>query len=307
MRTIKDYFLLTLKGMGMGASDVVPGVSGGTIAFITGIYEELIHSIKSINLDSLSDLFKFKLKDFWKKINGNFLLAVFSGVLISVFTLANILEYLLVNHPVYIWSFFFGLVVASAIIILKDIKKWNLSIFISLLLGIVIAFWITTITPTEPTKALWFVFISGSLAICAMILPGISGSFILVLLGMYQHILSAVSNLDFIILLVFMGGAIIGLILFSNFLSWLLKKSRFQTIALLAGFMGGSLNKIWPWKITTETFIDRHGVIQPIIQKNILPEFGFDTDFFPALGIALGGFLLIWILSSLTISNSEKK
>ena len=307
MRKFKDYLLLLLKGMGMGASDVVPGVSGGTIAFIAGIYEELIHSIKSINLDSLSDLVKLNFKDFWKKINGNFLLAVFSGVLISVFTLANLLEYLLVNHPVYIWSFFFGLVIASAIIILKDIKKWNVSIVISLVAGIIIAFWITTITPSEPTKALWFVFISGSLAICAMILPGISGSFILVLLGMYQHILGAVSNLEIIILLVFLAGAVIGLISFSNFLSWLLKEFRYPTIALLAGFMGGSLNKIWPWKQTIETFVDRHGDIQPLIQKNVLPEFGFGTDFLPAVGIAFIGFLLIWILSKMAKKNPETK
>lgn len=305
MRKAKDYFVLILKGMGMGASDVIPGVSGGTIAFITGIYEELIHSIKSINLDSVSDIFKLKFGEFWKKINGNFLLAVFAGILVSVFTLANFLEYLLINHPVMIWSFFFGLVVASAIIILKDIKGWDIWTGISLIAGIVIAYWITTITPTEPTRALWFVFLSGALAICAMILPGISGSFILVLLGMYQYILSAVSDLKLSVLLIFIAGAVIGLISFSNFLSWLLKKFRFQTIALLAGFMGGSLNKIWPWKQTLETYTDRHGVQHPLIQKNILPETGPGSDLLPALGIALFGFLLILIISRMSNKNRE--
>lgn len=289
--------------MGMGASDVVPGVSGGTIAFITGIYEELIHSIKSINADALSSLFHLKFVDFWKKINGNFLLAVFGGVLISVFTLANILEFLLINHPVLIWSFFFGLVIASAITILQDVKKWNLSVYISLITGVVLAYWITTISPAESNKALWFVFFSGSLAICAMILPGISGSFILVLLGMYQYILGAVSDLRISVLAVFMGGAVIGLIAFSNLLSWLLKKYHYPAIALLAGFMGGSLNKIWPWKHTVETFIDRHGETRPLIQKNILPDISIHSDFLPAIGIAILGFLLIIIVTRLSKKN----
>ena len=300
MRNIQAYIVLMLKGMGMGASDVVPGVSGGTIAFITGIYEELIHSIKSINLDALSSILKFRFKEFWLKINGNFLLAVFTGVLISVFTLANILEYLLNNHPVYIWSFFFGLVIASAIMILKDIKQWNPVIVISLISGIVIAYLITTISPAESNKAIWFVFLSGSIAICAMILPGISGSFILVLLGMYQYILGAVSDLKLSVIGIFAAGAVIGLIAFSNLLSWLLKKYRYPAIALLAGFMGGSLNKIWPWKLTIETFTDRHGDVRPLVQKNILPEISLESDFLPALGIAFAGFIIIILISRLS-------
>lgn len=303
MRNIKDYAVLVLKGMGMGASDVVPGVSGGTIAFITGIYEELIDSIKSINLDSLKSLFSFKIAEFWKKINGFFLLAVFSGVLISVFTLANFLEYLLINHPVYIWSFFFGLVIASAIMILKDIEKWRPRVFITLLVGIVIAFWITTITPAQSSEMTWFIFLSGALAICAMILPGISGSFILLLLGKYQFILNAVSELKFTILLIFTAGAVTGLIAFSNFLSWLLKRFRYATIAMLAGFMIGSLNKIWPWKITTETYLDRHGVEHPLTEKNVFPEVSLDSDFIPAVLIAIAGFAIIFILSGLSKSK----
>lgn len=305
MRKLKDYLLLLLKGMGMGASDVVPGVSGGTIAFITGIYEELINSIKSINYEAVKLLLKFKISDFWKHINGNFLAAVFSGVLISVFTLAHILEFLLENYPVFIWSFFFGLVIASAIYILRDIKKWTLSVALSFVAGLVIAFWITTITPASTSDANWFIFLSGALAICAMILPGISGSFILLLLGKYQFILSAVSELKFLVLAIFTAGAVTGIISFSNLLGWLLKKFRYQTISVLAGFMGGSLNKIWPWKKTIETFIDRHGVEQALIQKNILPEFSLQSDFVPALLFAVAGFSLIFIISGISRMKAE--
>ena len=307
MRKFKDYVLLTLKGMGMGASDVVPGVSGGTIAFIAGIYEELINSIKSFNLDAFKALFSLRLTKFWKQVNGNFLFAVFSGILISVFSLANLLEYLLINHPVFIWSFFFGLVIASAIVILKDIKKWDLFVAGFFITGFLLAFYITTFSPMQTREAYWFIFLSGAIAICAMILPGISGSFILLLLGKYQFILNAVSELKIIVLFVFTAGAATGLIAFSNFLSWLLKKFRDPTIAMLAGFMGGSLNKIWPWKITTETFVDRHGVEHPLIQKNIWPEPSLNSDLLPAIFIALIGFSLIIILTRLSLKqqNSE--
>jgi len=306
MRSLKDFFIILLKGMGMGASDVVPGVSGGTIAFITGIYEELIHSIKSIDGEAFKLALKFKFKDFWKKINGNFLLAVFSGVLISIFSLAHVIEYLLTNYPVYIWSFFFGLIIASVVMIIKDIKKWNFGIVISLLIGFVLAFWITTISPAESSTSLLFVFLSGSIAICAMILPGISGSFILVLLGKYQFILAAVTEFKISVLAVFTAGAIVGLISFSNVLSWLLKKFRYQTIALLAGFMAGSLNKIWPWKETLETFIDRHGEIQPLIQRNILPsDTSFSSDFYPAIAIAVAGALVIFLIGRLASTTKN--
>lgn len=307
MRKFRDYALLTLKGMGMGASDVVPGVSGGTIAFIAGIYEELINSIKSFNLDAVKSIFSLRFSEFWKNVNGNFLLAVFSGILISVFSLANLLEFLLVHYPVYIWSFFFGLVIASAIVILKDIKKWDTFVVISFILGFVVAFYVTTFSPTQTREAYWFIFLSGAIAICAMILPGISGSFILLLLGKYQFILNAVSELKVFILLIFTAGAATGLIAFSNFLSWLLKKFRFPTIALLAGFMGGSLNKIWPWKITTETFIDRHGVEHPLIQKNVWPDVSFQSDLLPALLIAFLGFSIIFVLTRISLKKQIKE
>jgi putative membrane protein len=296
MRSFKNYFMLFLKGTGMGASDVVPGVSGGTIAFITGIYEELINSIKSFDLKAISLLFTFRLKEFVEKVNLWFLTAVFSGVLLSIFSLSHLLEYLLINHPALIWSFFFGLVVASAIMIISDIRKWSFGVVLSIVLGAAIAYIITSFSPVHTTTAYWFIFLSGAIAICAMILPGISGSFILLLLGKYAFILNAVNELKIGILLIFASGAAVGLILFSNFLSWLLKKYHYLTIGLLAGFMIGSLNKIWPWKNTISTYTDSSGVEHPLVQKNIFPEISMSSDFLPALILALTGFFLIIVL-----------
>ncbi len=304
-RTIKDYLLLTLKGIAMGAADVVPGVSGGTIAFITGIYEELINSIKSINLKAIKLLLSFKIAEFWKTVNGTFLVSVLLGIGISVFSLAKGLKYLLDNHPVLIWSFFFGLVVASAIYVAKSIKRWDVITIIAGIAGIIIAYFITVITPAEANTTYWFVFISGAIAICAMILPGISGSFILVLLGMYKFILDAVGNLQIAVILVFLIGAAIGIIAFSNVLSWLLRKYHNQTIAALAGFMVGSLNKVWPWKQVSETFIDRNGEIKPLVEVNVLPGTyeqitGNNAFLLWAILLAAVGFALIFIIEGLT-------
>ena len=304
-RRLSDFGVLVLKGMGMGAADVVPGVSGGTIAFITGIYEELVHSIKNINFRTISTLWKEGLPAFWKAVNGNFLLSVVGGILISVLTLARILEYLLVNHPILIWSFFFGLVIGSAIFVARSIEKWNIGTVISLLAGIVIAWIITSFTPAETTEAYWFIFLSGALAICAMILPGISGSFILLLLGKYQFVLSALNEGRISIIAVLLAGALTGIIAFSHLLSWLLEKFHHLTIALLAVFMIGSLNKIWPWKVTVETYIDSHGEIQPLLQDNVLPgrfisETGTDPQILWAVLLALAGFLLIFLFEGMT-------
>lgn len=299
-KSLIDSGILVLKGMGMGAADVVPGVSGGTIAFITGIYEELVHSIKNINYNTISTLWKEGLASFWKAVNGNFLLSVVGGILISVLTLARLLEYLLVNHPVLIWSFFFGLIIGSAIFIARSIKKWNAGSVISLIAGIAIAWIITGITPAETTEAYWFIFLSGALAICAMILPGISGSFILLLLGKYQFILNSLNEGKISVIAVLLLGAFTGIISFSHLLSWLLKKYHSLTIALLSGFMIGSLNKIWPWKVTLEEYLDSHGIVQPLIQKNVFPgrfalENGVDPQVLWAVLLALAGLLLIFV------------
>ncbi len=304
-RTLKDYLLVSLKGMGMGAADVVPGVSGGTIAFITGIYQELIDSIKSVNLASLKLLLSGKIKDFWEAINGTFLLSLMIGIGISVLSLAKGLKYLLEHHPILVWSFFFGLIIASAIYVAKDIKEWKISTFISMIIGIIVAYLITVITPAEANTSYLFIFLSGSIAICAMILPGISGSFILVLLGMYKFILGAVSEFNLAVIGVFMDGAAIGIITFSNVLSWFLKKYYNQTIALLAGFMIGSLNKVWPWKQVVETFVNRHGELVPLVEKNVAPSTyasinGTDSQLLFALALAIGGFVLIFAVEGLT-------
>jgi putative membrane protein len=304
-RRLSDFGVLVLKGMGMGAADVVPGVSGGTIAFIAGIYEELVHSIKNINFRTISTLWKEGLPAFWKAVNGSFLLSVVGGILISVLTLAKILEYLLVNHPILIWSFFFGLVIGSAIFVARSIEKWNTWTIISGVAGIAIAWIITSFTPAETSEAYWFIFLSGALAICAMILPGISGSFILLLLGKYQFILTALNEGKISILAVLLTGALTGIIAFSHLLSWLLEKFHHVTIAMLAGFMIGSLNKIWPWKITVETYIDSHGEIQPLLQDNVLParfitESGTDPQILWAVLLALAGFLLIFMFEGIS-------
>lgn len=307
MRSKKDYLLIGIKGIAMGAADVIPGVSGGTIAFITGIYEELINSIKSIGPGTLPLLLKGRFREFWKAINGNFLLSLVTGIFISILSLARLLKYLLENYPVLIWSFFFGLIVASAIYVARTVRKWPPPVIISGIAGIGIAWVITVLTPAEANTTWWFIFLSGSIAICAMILPGISGSFILVLLGMYRFILDAVSNLNIPVIILFLAGAAIGIILFSNFLSWLLKKYHNMTIALLAGFMIGSLNKVWPWKQVVETFIDRHGEVKPLVEANVLPGSyesitGEPSMLVGALLLAAAGFVLIFLIEGLTSS-----
>jgi putative membrane protein len=304
-RKIKEYLLLTLKGMAMGAADVVPGVSGGTIALITGIYEELIFSIKSINLKALKRLFAGKPAAFWKAINGNFLLSVILGIGISIFSLAKGLTYLLHHYPILVWSFFFGLIIASTIYVARTIKTWNAGAVTAGIAGIAIAYFITMISPTEANSSWYYIFFSGMIAICAMILPGISGSFILVLLGMYPFILGAVSDLNIPVLLLFLAGAAIGIIAFSNFLSWLLNNFHNLTIALLAGFMVGSLNKIWPWKEVTQSFIDRHGEVRPLAEKNILPGSyetitGNESLLLGAIFFLIAGFVLIFIIEGAT-------
>jgi putative membrane protein len=287
---------LVLRGMGMGAADVVPGVSGGTIAFITGIYEELVDSIRSINLEAFRLFFTLRWRSFWKHINGTFLLAVFAGIVISVLSLARLLEYLLEHKPVLIWSFFFGLVLASSYVVSRKIRNWNYSKIVALAAGIGTAFYITSVTPATTTDASWFVIISGGLASCAMILPGISGSFILLLLGKYTFALHAVNNRIILDLLLLGFGAVAGLILFANFLSWLLKKYHDPTIAVLVGFMIGSLNKLWPWKETLKTIMVE-GEDLPLVERNIMPSFqNPDHQVWTALLLAAAGMALILLI-----------
>lgn len=282
--------MIGLKGMAMGAADVVPGVSGGTIAFISGIYEEFIDSLKSLNLKALKILFKQGIGPFWKHINGGFLLSLFLGILISFASLAKGLSYLLNHNPVVLWGFFFGLIIASIAMVGKQVSKWDLGSIIAVSLGTAISFWITILEPSTAPDNLWFIFMAGFIAIIAMILPGISGSFILLLLGAYSTILSTFSNLlkafgafsfsDIVLhgtkILVFALGAITGLLSFSRVLSWLFKRYSNIVLALLTGFMIGSLNKIWPWKSTSSVRIHHQGKedesIIPFIQENVWPS-----------------------------------
>lgn len=254
MRDFRSYLLIGLKGMGMGAADVIPGVSGGTIAFLTGIYQELIESIKSINGKSLKLLFSGKIKEFWKAINANFLISIATGIFISFLSLSKLMVYLMDNHPVALWSFFFGLIVASAIHILKEVR-FSISNTIALLAGIACGVAICLLSPAKTPDSLWFIFLCGSIAICAMILPGISGSFILLLLGKYEYMLDALGNLHIPVIIVFMVGALIGLVLFSRLLSWLMKHYYQIAISVLSGIMIGSLVKVWPWQRLFESGI----------------------------------------------------
>lgn len=297
-RGLKDYAFLILKGMGMGAADVVPGVSGGTIAFIVGIYDELINSIKSINGKSLKLFFTGKFAAFWKMINGNFLFSILLGIGISVFSLAKIITWLLVEHPILVWSFFFGLVLASTWFVAKDIKGWNWKTILGFVVGVVVAFYITVATPAETPSYLWFIFLCGAIAICAMILPGISGSFILVLLGKYFFIMDAVKTLDLVIIAVFGAGAVVGITSFSRVLSYALKHVRNITLAVLSGFMLGSLNKVWPWKEQITTVVDGHDLM---IENNILPN----QYIVEAVVLMLVGFFMVYFLEKLSMKVSK--
>ncbi|WP_424962071.1 DUF368 domain-containing protein [Ekhidna sp.] len=243
-------FKLFLKGAAMGCADLIPGVSGGTIALITGIYEELINSIRSVDTQALKLLLRLQFKDLWLHINGPFLAHVFAGIFLSIFSLSSLITYLLSDHPIPLWSFFFGLILISAFYVLP--KKMNLWSFGFMVFGAVSAYMITSLTPAASSEQLWFIFISGAIAICAMILPGISGSFILILLAKYEYVLNAVKSFDLQVILVFGIGCVVGLLSFSKLIHWLLQKHKSSTMASLAGFMLGSLNKIWPWKTETD-------------------------------------------------------
>ena len=255
MKGLLKYIVTAIKGACMGAADVIPGVSGGTIAFIMGIYDEFVGSLASINMEAVKLLFSGKFKAFWKHINGSFLLSLVIGIGISVVALAGIMQYLLANKPIQTWAFFFGLIVASSIFIIRGISGWKLREGLFLIFGVILGVTICTLSPTQTPDGLWFIFLSGAIAICAMILPGISGSFILLILGKYQYIMGVISDLvsgvnigqNILIIGVFGIGAVIGILAFSKLLHWLLARWEKETMIVLAGFIIGSLVKVWPW------------------------------------------------------------
>ncbi|MFR9496810.1 MAG: DUF368 domain-containing protein [Rikenellaceae bacterium] len=300
-RGVKEYVAIVLKGAAMGAADVIPGVSGGTIAFISGIYEELLGSIKNIDLEALKMVLTLRFVEFWQKINGNFLMAVFCGVGLSILSLAKVMTYLLASHPILVWSFFFGLIIASSILVFRQVKSFNLISALSIVVGATLAYFITVLSPAQTPTDWWFIFLCGAVAICAMILPGISGSFILLLMGKYLYILGALSSVDIVTILLFGSGALVGIVSFSHLLSWLLNNFHTATVSLLTGFMIGSLNKVWPWKEVVETTLNSHGEMVPLVERNLWPaQFEAITSnssqLLLAILMAIVGFLLIYVI-----------
>lgn len=312
MNSLKKYLYIGLKGLGMGAADIIPGVSGGTIAFITGIYDEFVESLNNFDKTAVKLFFSGRFKEFWQHINGNFLLSLFCGILVSVFSMANLMRHLLHNFPIQTWAFFFGLIVASSIFILKDIRNWKWFDVLTLVLGVVVGAVICTLSPTTTPDGLWFIFICGALAICAMILPGISGSFILLLLGKYEFIMDTIAGLtngntahSILVLAVFAIGAAVGILSFSKFLHWLLSRYHRQTLLGLAGFIIGSLVKVWPWS-NPEAIAASQGVDLSMIPESSSLA-GLELHIGGAVIFALLGFFLVTGLEILAEKFSKKE
>ncbi len=308
-RTSIEYLGLWLKGVAMGAADVVPGVSGGTIAFISGIYAELIDSLKNIGPQSLHTLFTRGWRAFWAEINGTFLAVLFTGVLTSVLTLAKLVKHMLDTSPILMWSLFFGLVLASIAHMLRAIKDWRVLDIFFLVIGAAVAGSITISGAAQLPTGYGYIFGAGMLAICAMILPGISGSFILLILGLYPTVIAAIADLNFVLLAVFGAGCILGLLCFSRFLSWSLHHHQRPTLALLIGFLVGSLNTLWPWKFTVESTVNRHGQVVPLLQENLLPWLWSDLtsqnhQLVPASALCIVGIFLV--IGFDIVSNKKK-
>jgi len=314
IRQLKDYLFILLKGIAMGAADVVPGVSGGTIAFISGIYEELIASIDNLNLNVLNVWKKEGFKTAWTSINGNFLLALFSGIAISILSLAKLIKWLLHNEPILLWAFFFGLVLASILYIGKQIKSWSPKIFIAIIITSILSYYITLAEPFASPDSPYYLLFCGFIAIIAMILPGVSGAFILLILGAYETAINTVNNLvegvttanwdvlkDALINFFMLGiGAVIGLKIFSKLLNWMFKHHKNLTLAILTGFMIGSLNKIWPWKNVLKTRINSEGIEVSVLDESILPSsYAGDAELVLAIVFIVIGFATILILETL--------
>jgi putative membrane protein len=315
-----DYFLITLKGLAMGAADVVPGVSGGTIAFISGIYQELIDTINKVDFTFFPSWKKNGFKIAWQQINGSFLLALLSGIFISILTFSKIITHLLVTQPILVWSFFFGLVIASIFFVGKEIDKFSIGSISFFILGTVLSYYITIAEPVASPDSYPYLFLSGFIAIIAMILPGISGAFILVLMGSYSVVIGTINifreailtfNIELLVqsilkLGTFAIGAILGLKLFSKVLHWMFDHHRNTTMALLTGFMLGSLNKVWPWKKVLSTRIDSHGNEVAFMEKSILPQnFEGDNLLLVAILLMIAGFLTIFIVEKVGAKFSK--
>lgn len=295
-RSAVEYAGLVARGFCMGAADVVPGVSGGTMAFILGIYEELIESIREVGQPRfLRALSRLRFREMFAILNWKFLLAVLTGIGLAVLTLARGLEWLLENRPVLVWSFFFGLVLASVIAVSRRIERWGFPLWLALIAGTAFAYVLVGLVPLQTPETWWFLFLSGAIAICAMILPGISGAFILVLLSKYEYVLNAVNRRDIGDVFWVGAGAVIGIVTFAQVLGWLFRRYHDVTVAVLTGFMLGSLRKVWPWKVDVQWMIDRHGERVPTVQHNVLPE-AIGGEVMIAIGLAVLGLVLVLLL-----------
>jgi putative membrane protein len=310
MRNLRDYVLLFLKGMGMGAANVIPGVSGGTIALITGIFERLIDSIKSFDLLAIRLIYRFQIKEFIKHTDLFFLISVLSGAVVSVFSLARLLEYLFENYPIYIWAFFFGLILGSVYFVGKTIEKWTIGVIITFIIGTAIAIAISVLSPATQNDSFFYLIICGVVAICSMILPGLSGSFVLILMGNYELVMiQAVSNLDLKILFPVLIGAGGGLVLFSHLLSWVYKKFKNETISILTGFILGSLLILWPWKSEIYRYDPAGNLVikkgEKVIQgyERFIPD-SMTTEVWLAIVMIVIGFVAIWIMEK--VLNKDK-
>lgn len=319
-RNLKDYLTIAIKGLAMGAADVVPGVSGGTIAFISGIYEELIETVNGLNTSFFSVWKKEGFLSSWKKYNLSFLIALFSGIAVSILSLAKLIKWLLHNEPLLLWAFFFGLVLASILHIGKQITTWKPRVLCGILLAAILSYFITVAEPLASPDSNWYLLFCGFIAIIAMILPGVSGAFILLLLGAYQTFIDTINQfrdglirMDFDLLwqalskiLIIAVGAIAGLKLFSKVLNWMFKHHKNMTLAILTGFMIGSLNKLWPWKKVISWRTNSEGIEVPFIEKSILPlQFEGDPRIVWVLLFITIGFLLILILERLSIKKEK--
>lgn len=306
-RKTADYALVAAKGMAMGAADVVPGVSGGTIALLTGIYDELLHSLKQLGPEALLTLFKKGPRVFWQQINGTFLLVLFSGILLSIKAFAGVIAWCLEHYPLLVWGFFTGLIAASAILLWRQQGRWHVIEWVCFAIGVAIVVFISVARPAELPANNWILLAGGFIAIIAMILPGISGSFILLLLGLYPTLLAAVNQNDFAGLISFAIGAALGLMAFSRFLSWLLDNYHAGTLAVLLGFLVGSLAVTWPWKVVLESYTNRHGESVALVQNNVLPGEYLAANQADPMTISVLGMMLVGIFLVLFTEVLAKK
>lgn len=290
----------------MGVADAVPGVAGGTVAFLSGIYDELVRSLNEIDRDAVKLLLRKEFSGVWRKINGNFLTVVFAGILTSYFSLARIMAFFLRTNPIIVLSFLFGFILLSAPLVLRDIKQWNAPVIAAFISGIVFAYVITLPGPLSAPGSWWFVFVAGTLVVCSTFIPGISGSLMLLLLGMYQYVINAVTNVNLLAIVIFVSGGLVGLFGFSRLLVWALEKHRAATTAMLAGLMLGALNKVWPWRQVLEFATNSRGEQVPAHDRSILPwdylvVTGKDPHVFQAILMMALGVFIVFLIEKLTV------